>query len=376
MVDLSQYMDRVTCGDCLDVLRELPDGCATLAIVDGPYNMRKADWDKFASWPAFAEWYRPLWEQLSRVLRDNCSLYVFGTFQGLAALKPDLDGIGGGWRFVNYIVLHREAIYLKKFDPDKFRSWLPGHYEDCIFYARERVDISALAWWEVCTARKVCPNGVPMQGNTLLEYLESERLRSGTNKLDCNVACGFSPTAGGMASRHYFSASQWQLPTREHYLALRDLFNARGNGSGPYLVRSWDDLRREYEDLRREYEDLRREYEGLRYVFNPQQGVTDVWDVPICAGAERVKAADGTTAHVAQKPLSIMRRIIEASSNEGDTVIEPFAGTGTACVAAATLGRHFIGIEREPEYVAIAEARLADALRKRQPALPLDVAAG
>ena len=147
------------------------------------------------------------------------------------------------------------------------------------------------------------------------------------------------------------------LPTRDIYEnVLRPLFNARGNGSGPYLTRSWDDLRREYEDLRREYEDL-------RYTFNPQQGVTDVWEVPICGGAERVKV-NGQTAHVAQKPLAIMRRIIEASSNEGDTIIEPFAGTGTACVAAAELGRHFIGIELNPEYVAIAEARIAAALRR------------
>ena len=73
-------------------------------------------------------------------------------------------------------------------------------------------------------------------------------------------------------------------------------------------------------------------------------------------------------AHVAQKPLAIMRRIIEASSNEGDTVIEPFAGTGTACVAAAELGRHYIGIELNPEYAAIAERRIAnDGLQTVEP---------
>jgi DNA modification methylase len=349
VVDLSQYLDRVVCGDCLDVLREIPDGCGALAIVDGPYNMRKANWDKFDSRRAFADWYRPLWEQLNRVLRDNCSLYVFGTFEGLAALKTDLDAMGPGWGYRQACTWAKPGF---RYSYDDGRMW-PVTTEHILYYARERVDISALAW-----------DGVTREDNTIRAYLNAERERAGVTVRE--VAEDYQRVTGSRTvtsmARHWFGNSQWALPTVENYHWLRDLFAERGNGSGPYL--------------RREYEDLRREYEDLRYTFNPQQGVTDVWEVPICAGAERVKTSDGKTAHVAQKPLAIMRRIIEASSDEGDTVIEPFAGTGTACVAAAELGRHYIGIEREPEYVAIAEARPADALRKRQPALPLDVAAG
>ncbi len=353
-MSLDAYLDRVVHGDCLDVLRELPDGCAALAIVDGPYNMRKADWDKFDSWDAFREWYRPLLEQLSRALRDNCSLYVFGTFESLAALKPDLDAMGSGWKFVNHIILHREAVYLKKFDPGKFRSWLPGHYEDCLFYARERVDISALAW-----------DGVTREDNTIRAYLNAERERAGVSREECNRA--FSAYAGktsGCIDRsvceHYWQRSQWMLPTRDVYEnVLRPLFNTRGNGPCQYLARPW--------------EDLRREYEGLRYTFNPQQGITDVWDVPICAGAERIKL-NGQTAHVAQKPLAIMRRIIQASSNEGDTVVVPCSGLGSAEVACVETGRHFIGIERDAGYCAIAEQRIAAARRAHQPALCLEAA--
>ena len=343
---LSKWLDRVHCGDCLDVLRELPDGCAALAIVDGPYNMRKADWDKFDSWDEFAEWYRPLWEQLSRALRDNCSLYVFGTFESLAALKPDLDAMGGGWGYRQAVTWTKPGY---RYCYDDGRMW-PVTTEHVLYYARELVDISALAW-----------DGVTREDNTIRAYLNAERERAGVTVRD--VAEAFQQVTGsrtvtGMA-RHWFGNSQWSLPTAAHYQWLRELFNARGNGSGPYL--------------RREYEDLRASMAHLLYTFNPQQGVTDVWDVPICAGAERVKV-NGQTAHVAQKPLAIMRRIIEASSNEGDTVIEPFAGTGTACVAAAELGRHYIGIEREPEYVAIAEARIAAAIRDHQPALSLEAA--
>ena len=63
-------------GDWREVLPGLPAGEAALAIVDGPYNLRKAEWDKFASWDEFRAWYAPLWVELGRALRDNCSLYV------------------------------------------------------------------------------------------------------------------------------------------------------------------------------------------------------------------------------------------------------------------------------------------------------------
>jgi adenine-specific DNA-methyltransferase len=365
-MSLERWLDRVVHGDCLDVLRKLPDGCASLAIVDGPYNMRKADWDKFASWDAFREWYRPLWEQLSRVLRDNCSLYVFGTFESLAALKPDLDAMGGGWAYRQTATWDKGLGAIAGRAGDTLRMY-PQRTEFCHFYARETVDISDMAWREVTQAHGVGRDGTPVENNPLRAYLNDERERAGVTLVDIGKAWQERFGGSGGMQSHWFGRSQWQLPTAAHYQWLRDLFNARGNGSGPYLVRPWDDLRREYEDLRREYEDL-------RYTFNPQQGITDVWDVPICAGAERIKTPDGQTAHVAQKPLVIMRRIIEASSNEGDTVIEPFAGTGTACVAAAELGRHFIGVELNPEYVAIAERRIAEARRKHQPALAMEAA--
>jgi len=344
--DLSRWLDTVVCGDAVETLRLLPDGCAVLAIVDGPYNMRKADWDKFDSWDAFREWYRPLWEQLSRVLRDNCSMYVFGTFESLAALKVDLDAMGGGWAYRQAVTWTKPGY---RYSYDNGRMW-PVTTEHGLYYARERVDISALAW-----------DGVTREDNTIRAYLNAERERAGVSVRD--IAEAFQQRTGtrtitGMA-RHWFLRSQWACPTADNYQWLRDLFNSRSNGSGPYLVRPWEDLRREYEDL--------------RYTFNPQQGVTDVWDVPICAGAERVKV-NGQTAHVAQKPLEIMRRIIQASSNENDTVVVPCSGLGSAEVACVETGRHFIGIEREPEYVAIAEARIAAARRAHQPALDLEAA--
>ena len=64
------------------------------------------------------------------------------------------------------------------------------------------------------------------------------------------------------------------------------------------------------------------------------------------------------TPHPTQKPEKLIAKLILASSNEGDVVFDPFLGSGTTSVTAKKLGRHFVGIEREKEYVAITEKRL------------------
>jgi len=109
--------------------------------------------------------------------------------------------------------------------------------------------------------------------------------------------------------------------------------------------------------------------EGAKYTFNYEalkalnEGVQmrSDWVIPICNGAERLKDDKGDKAHPTQKPEALLHRILVGSTNPGDIVLDPFFGTGTTGAVAKTLGRDFIGIERETDYIAIAEARLARA---------------
>ncbi len=64
------------------------------------------------------------------------------------------------------------------------------------------------------------------------------------------------------------------------------------------------------------------------------------------------------TPHPTQKPEKLIAKLILASSNKGDVILDPFVGSGTTSVTAKKLGRHYIGIEREKEYAAICEKRL------------------
>jgi modification methylase len=99
-------------------------------------------------------------------------------------------------------------------------------------------------------------------------------------------------------------------------------------------------------------------YDAMKALNDGVQMRSD-WLIPLCTGAERLKDADGQKLHPTQKPESLLHRILVATTNPGDVVLDPFFGTGTTGAAARRLGRRFIGIEREPAYRAAAEARIA-----------------
>jgi len=80
--------------------------------------------------------------------------------------------------------------------------------------------------------------------------------------------------------------------------------------------------------------------------------------MPLVQGKERIKGKDGKALHPTQKPEEMLKRIILASSNEGDIALDPFLGSGTTAVVAQRYSRNWIGIEKEIQYVKIAKRRL------------------
>ncbi len=82
------------------------------------------------------------------------------------------------------------------------------------------------------------------------------------------------------------------------------------------------------------------------------------WFLPLCTGDERLKDDGGRKVHPTQKPESLLARVLLSSSNPGDVVLDPFFGTGTTGAVAKKLGRHFIGLERDPVYARAARRRI------------------
>ena len=98
-------------------------------------------------------------------------------------------------------------------------------------------------------------------------------------------------------------------------------------------------------------------YDAMKALNDDLQMRSD-WLLPLCTGSERLKI-DGKKAHATQKPEALLYRVILASSNPGDLVLDPFVGSGTTAAVAKKLGRSYIGIDREQDYIDLASERLA-----------------
>ena len=98
-------------------------------------------------------------------------------------------------------------------------------------------------------------------------------------------------------------------------------------------------------------------YESMKALNDDLQMRSD-WLMPLCTGRERLKI-DGKKAHPTQKPEALLYRAIIASTNVDDIVLDPFFGSGTTGAVAKKLGRHYVGIERDPDYAALAEDRIS-----------------
>jgi modification methylase len=109
-------------------------------------------------------------------------------------------------------------------------------------------------------------------------------------------------------------------------------------------------------------------YEALKAGNDDIQMRSD-WLIPLCTGEERLKGGDGKKLHPTQKPEALLARAILAASRPDDLVLDPFCGTGTTGAVAHRLCRRFIGIERQADYAAAAERRIAATEKLPEPAL-------
>ena len=106
--------------------------------------------------------------------------------------------------------------------------------------------------------------------------------------------------------------------------------------------------------------------QGYKHARENGMFVTDVWDdireltSGYFAGDEALRDADGNRLHKQQAPIQLLLRIILSSTNPGDVVLDPFAGSGTTLVVAEQLGRKSVGIELDSQNVTLIQKRLAE----------------
>jgi len=97
-------------------------------------------------------------------------------------------------------------------------------------------------------------------------------------------------------------------------------------------------------------------YQSLKCLNDDLQMRSD-WTFSICSGKERLKK-NGKKVHSTQKPEALLHRIILATTNKGDSILDPFLGTGTTAAVAKKLGRKYFGIEKDHKYFKAANERI------------------
>lgn len=241
------YINEIIQGDCLEVMKEIPDGSVDMILCDLPYGTTACKWDTIIP-------FEPLWEQYKRIIKPNGAII-------LTASQP----------FSSVLVA----------------SNIRGFKHEWIWQKEQGVG------FQVAKYR-------PMQ--------EHEHILVFTGKGE---------------RVNYF-------PIKERLdRAVKVKRSANNGGSDSSPLAHADNRTSVYEE--RHPTSIKR--------FNRDRGL-----------------------HPTQKPVALFEYLIRTYTNEGEVVLDNCIGSGTTAVAAINTGRRFIGIEREPEYVAIANQRIADAL--------------
>jgi len=323
-------LNEVHLGDSLELLKGIPDKSIDLVLTDPPYNIRKAEWDKWKTKESYIEWCGQWITECQRVLKDNGSFYSF--HNDMTQISMLMEWVRKNTRFVfkSFITVNKTSnnYIIDLYGSQKhFRNYL-NIAEYCLFYTFQ--DETGL------TTVKLDLNNFP----TLRGYFKEYQEALGMNIKQINSILGHRKAEHAF----YCGSSQWDLPTKETYAELAK------------LPLKHEFVRKECEDLRKEYEGLRKEYEGLRYTFNAREGLENVWAYEFRTEKH---------GHPTQKPLKLIKDVMTYSRSEGDIVLDPFMGSGTTAVAAIELNRKFIGIEKVPEYKTMADKRIQNAIDKK-----------
>jgi site-specific DNA-methyltransferase (adenine-specific) len=288
-------------------------------ISDGAYGLGLFEGDPPT--PAgLRECYLPHVKAWSAKATPQTTLWFWNSEIGWATVHPLLAEFG--WKYVNCHVWDKGIAHVAGNTNTQTLRKFPVVTEVCVQYVKN----------------------AQIKGLSLQAWLRSEWKRSGLPLSQANVACGVK----NAATRKYLTADHlWYFPPAEAFSQLAAYANTHGGAAG-----------RPYFSLDGQKPIPTAAWEKMRAKFYCKNGVSNVWKSPPLNGKERVKV-NSRSVHLNQNPLHLMELMIEASSDPGDVIWEPFGGLCTAALAACKLGRQCVSAEIQPHFYELAVKRLA-----------------
>lgn len=310
-------------ADALRLYAEWP--APTVIVSDGPYGLGKFPGEPNSP-TELAEWYAPHIAKWSERARPDTTLWFWNSEIGWANVHHVLEL--HGWQYEECCVWDKGLAHVAGNCNSKTIRGVPVVTEVAVRYTRRTFLPSV--------------NGEMLP---IKAWLRAEWQRSGLPLSRANEACGVA----NAATRKYLTQCHlWYFPPADAVVRMAEYCARYGkptdrpyfsvDGVNPVTTQQWD---------------------RLRAKWNHTHGVTNVWSEPPVHGSERIKVSGSTRyLHANQKPLALMKRQIEASSDPGDIVWEPFGGLCSATVAAVKLGRRAYAAEINPDYYRVARHRL------------------
>jgi len=248
---MDKYLNKIIKGDCIEVLKDIPENSVDLIFADPPYNLQlrgdlyrpnqtRVDgvddkWDQFSSFEEYDQFTHDWLKSCKRVLKKDGTIWVIGSYHNIFRVGKIMQDLGF-WTL-------NDVVWIKTNPMPNFKGTRFNNAQETLIWA-----------------------------------------------------------AKNQKSKYTF-----------HYKSMK--------------------------------------------AFGDDKQMRSDWYIPICNGKERIKL-NGEKAHSTQKPEALLYRIIVATSNPGDIVLDPFMGSGTTGAVAKKLGRNFIGIEKENVYIKIANERI------------------
>ncbi|MFZ0034442.1 MAG: DNA methyltransferase [Sedimentisphaerales bacterium] len=315
----------IYCGDNLDQLKKFPDGCVDLIYIDPPFNSNRnyeVFWgetkekrsfeDRHASTQAYIDFMRPRCVELHRVLKKTGSFYYHCDWHASHYVKIMLDQIFGQNQFQNEIVWRRHFSHN---DPKKY-----GCVHDVIFY----YVVGKTYTWN----QQFVPHAE--------SYIKSHYSNMDKDGRAYQLVSCSAPGEG--PARKFGDKGIIEPPVGRHWSWTQEAVDeliAKGRiaftkTGMPRLIQYLDEMK------------------GV-----PLQ---DSWDDIPPVNSQAIESLGYPT----QKPIPLLERIINSSSNKNDIVLDAFCGCGTALVAAENLGRQWIGIDISPTACRVMAKRLRD----------------
>lgn len=338
---------RLICGDSTDVctLDRLMQGeKADLVFTDPPYGMKKeADGvlNDNLNFDDLLEFNRQ-WVPLTfGALKENGSWYCWGIDEPLMDIYANI---------LKPMIKERQIVFRNLITWDKgsgqgqteegFRMY-PTADEKCLFI---------MCGWDAAQGFTVNAEDYSESMDAVRLYLAEEIAKLGKSDAEIAKALGYKC---GRTVDHWKSKSQFSLPTRENYEALR-AYARQVLGNGDEFGKDYEVLKKDYEVLKKDYDQLKRDYDdkkaefyaGRAYFDNTHDNMNNVWHFDRTSQKER----ENTGGHATPKPIALCARAIKSSSREGEIVLDVFGGSGSTLIACEQLGRKCRMVELDPHY--------------------------